>query len=267
MDPVVVDGHVPTSPDEIMLDAKALRVLGKRIGDTVSAESAFEEGGPTRSMRIVGRLIVARLPFQAADNPEAGAFLTIDAARSLDPHALSEAIYVRFAPGSNFDTQMQSLRRAAGPRSFAILSRVQVGSVRSVARLNVIPLALAGVVGALGVATLIHALISIIRRRRGELAILKTLGFIKSQVRSTVLWQAGSLIAVSLAIGLPSGIAAGRWGWRLFAEQLAVLPKPVVSNVTIFTVSTAALVLALGAAWLPARAAARTQPAIVLRAE
>jgi hypothetical protein len=46
---------------------------------------------------------------------------------------------------------------------------------------------------------------------------------------------------------LPVGVAAGRWGWRVFAGQLGVLPAPVVPLVVIFLAVPAALFLAM---WL-----------------
>jgi predicted lysophospholipase L1 biosynthesis ABC-type transport system permease subunit len=96
---------------------------------------------------------------------------------------------------------------------------------------------------------------------------LKTLGFVRRQLWGAVAWQATTLAAIALLIGLPAGIAGGRWGWRLFAGQLGVLPDPVVPLAAIFVAVLSALALANLVAVLPGRAAARTQPATVLRSE
>jgi ABC-type lipoprotein release transport system permease subunit len=119
----------------------------------------------------------------------------------------------------------------------------------------------------LAVGTLAHTLVSATRRRRRDLAILKTLGFVRPQVRGTLAWQATTLGTVALLVGLPTGIAGGRWGWRLFAGQLGVLADPVVPLLAIYIVVPAALFLVNVVAALPGRAAARTQPATVLRSE
>ena len=76
---------------------------------------------------------------------------------------------------------------------------------------------LGAVLALLAVATLIHVLLTSVRRRRPDLAVLKSLGLLPSQVLSTVLWQATALAAASLLVGLPLGILAGRWAWVLFA--------------------------------------------------
>ena len=95
------------------------------------------------------------------------------------------------------------------------------------------PVVLSGLLVLLAVGTLAHTLVTATRRRR-DLAILKTLGFVRPQVRGTLAWQATTLAAVALLIGLPTGIAAGRWGWRIFAGQLGVLPDPEVPPLAIF---------------------------------
>jgi ABC-type lipoprotein release transport system permease subunit len=114
---------------------------------------------------------------------------------------------------------------------------------------------------------LAHLLVTSVRRRRRDLAVLKTLGFVRRQVSATVIWQATTVALVALAVGLPLGIAAGRWAWMLVADRLGVVPVSVVpalvlTLVALTTVLAANLVAAMSA-WM----AARTRPATVLRAE
>jgi predicted lysophospholipase L1 biosynthesis ABC-type transport system permease subunit len=59
-----------------------------------------------------------------------------------------------------------------------------------------------------------------VRRRRRDLAILKILGFRRRQVAGAVAWQATSCTMAALALGLPLGVAAGRWARDLAATQL-----------------------------------------------
>jgi hypothetical protein len=72
---------------------------------------------------------------------------------------------------------------------------------------------------------------------------------------------------VGLVIGVPVGIAAGRWLWLAFAHELSAVPDPVIPAASIALAAVAALVLANLVAALPGRAAARTPAAVVLRAE
>jgi hypothetical protein len=65
----------------------------------------------------------------------------------------------------------------------------------------------------------------------------------------------------------PLGIVVGRWVWILFAHQLGIAPRPAVPLFTFVVLAAAALVIANVVAILPGRAAARVQPALVLRSE
>ena len=66
------------------------------------------------------------------------------------------------------------------------------------------PLALVSLVALLGVSTIAHALATSVRRRRRDLAILKTLGFVSGQIRAAVVTQASTLALLSLR-------SASRW--------------------------------------------------------
>lgn len=83
---------------------------------------------------------------------------------------------------------------------------------------------LAGVLAALAVATIGHTLVSSIRRRRRELAVLKTIGFHRRQVSAVVAWQATTFAALAALIGLPLGVALGRVAWRALADELGIVP-------------------------------------------
>jgi ABC-type lipoprotein release transport system permease subunit len=111
-----------------------------------------------------------------------------------------------------------------------------------------------------------HTLLTSVRRRRRDLAILKTLGFVARQVQSTVAWQATAIAGASLIVGLPLGLLAGRWAWILLTDQVAIVPAPVISPLLLLAIP-AVLLLANAIAAVPARAAARTQPAVILRTE
>jgi len=82
-----------------------------------------------------------------------------------------------------------------------------------------------------------------------------------------VSWQAGALIGAALGIGIPIGILCGRLAWRVFADQLGILPVTVVPLATLGVLVPAALALALAIAAVPGESAARAQPAQILRSE
>jgi hypothetical protein len=74
------------------------------------------------------------------------------------------------------------------------------------------PLALGAVLALLAVGTLVHVLLTGVRRRRRDLALLKTLGLLRSQLLRVVSWQPIALAAAALLAGLPLGLLAGRRG-------------------------------------------------------
>ena len=106
-----------------------------------------------------------------------------------------------------------------------------------------------------------------VRRRRRDLGILKTIGFVRGQVAATVAWQATTLAVVALLVGLPLGVAAGRWAWLLVNQGLGSLADPVTPAIALVVAVPATVLVANLVAALPARAAAATRPAVVLRSE
>ena len=80
----------------------------------------------------------------------------------------------------------------------------------------------------LAVATVAHVLLTGVRRRRRDMAVLKTLGFTSSQVQGAVAWEATALAAAALLIGIPVGAVAGRWAWALFADAAGIASQATV---------------------------------------
>ena len=128
--------------------------------------------------------------------------------------------------------------------------------------MGTMPAVLAGGVAAGTVAALGLTLVASVRRRRRDLALLKTLGFTRGQLAAAVAWQSTVVAVVGLVVGVPLGIAAGRWLWLAFARELSAVPDPVVPAASIALAAVAALVLANLVAAVPGRQAARTPAAL-----
>ncbi len=129
------------------------------------------------------------------------------------------------------------------------------------------PLILAGTLAAGALLALVLSLAASVRRRSRELALLKTLGFVRGQVVAAVIWQAVAIVAIGAVVGVPLGVAVGRFLWVSFAAELYVVPQPVISTLMIAGTVVSALAAASLAAIGPAWRAARTPVATVLRAE
>jgi ABC-type antimicrobial peptide transport system permease subunit len=129
------------------------------------------------------------------------------------------------------------------------------------------PEVLAVLLTGLGLAVLGQLIVISGRRRRRDFAIMRALGLLRRQVRWIIAWQTTTVTLLALLIGLPAGVALGRWIWSLFATTLGVATD-LVTPVTIVLLMVPAAVLAANAvAFWPARRSARLNPAEVLHAE
>jgi len=222
-------------------------------------------------MRVVGTVIVPPTPFVATGLGQ-GAALAPEGYLRIDPGAARQRgglpFLVRFAPGVSRDAGLAAVAKDIKglPNPF-VFGAERPADVLSLASIAGLPVALSGLLALMAAGTLAHTLASSTRRRRRDLAILKTIGFTRRQVRYAVAWQATAIAGIALLIGLPAGVAAGRWAWRYLATQLGVLPEPAVPLTAIVIAIPAALVLANLIATAPGQAAARTQPATILRTE
>ena len=103
------------------------------------------------------------------------------------------------------------------------------------------PVILAVLLAAGAVVALAVTVATAARRRARDFALLRTLGSSGRQVVTAVIWQAGVCVAAGTLIGLPLGIAAGRFLWSRFAGQLYVVPHPAVPAGPIAAVGLGAL--------------------------
>jgi hypothetical protein len=261
--PQVVAGREPKSPNEIALGASSLDELGKSIGDTVRGD------GPDGShrYRIVGRGVFPKL--DSAQPLANGAALTgAGFARLLSPTNLNiGTVYaaVRDSPSADPATVEHRVADIADVgRPFGPTVPVEVDRLRQV---NWLPVTLAGLLSLLALLAVGHALVTSVRRRRRDLAVLKTLGFDRGQIRATIAWQATTLALVGLIIGIPAGILVGSFVWRQVATGLGMATTPQIPVLALLLTIPAALVAVNLIAYAPARAAARTRPAVALRSE
>jgi ABC-type lipoprotein release transport system permease subunit len=264
----MLTGRAPASIDEVALGTKALRALSKHVGDTV--EVAGQEKGTSRTMKIVGQAVITPIIVNGQLTLGDGALMQLDAFQRFFPRPESDGegvvnvFLVRLAPGVDRTAAKASLQKDFPG---TVLTPYAPAEVENLRRIDTLPFVLAGLLGLLAAATIAHALVTSVRRRRYDLAILKTLGFVRTQVRATVAWQASTLSVIAAAIGLGIGIIGGRWLWIFYADRLGVPAEPTIPLVLLIVIVPAALLLANLIAAVPARAAARTQPAIVLRTE
>jgi predicted permease len=100
-----------------------------------------------------------------------------------------------------------------------------------------------------------------VAQRRREIGVRMALGADAGRVRALVLRQTTTMVLVGGAIGVAGALALGRLAGSLLFELQAHDPA-VLAAATVVVV-----LVAFGAAWLPARRAARVSPAGALRGE
>jgi hypothetical protein len=134
-------------------------------------------------------------------------------------------------------------------------------------RVSYLPGILAGVLIVLAVGVLVHGLITVVRRRHHELAILKAVGFTGNQVLISTGWEATAISAIALVVGIPLGIMAGRLAWRQTAASLGVTDGLRFPWLALFVVVVATIFLVNLAAAGPGLRARSIRPAEALRTE
>jgi hypothetical protein len=272
-----VDGHLSASASEVTLGATTERQVGAHVGSLVSVTAPRPGGGSrTSSFRVVGTTSFP--PDFGAGGLGTGAFFTFGG-----------YFAAQCAPGPTHATCLKAaatnitgvylLRFAPGPAGRAALSRLarEYGSNVNypVTPANLVnfgeavnfPLILGLVLIVFGVATLVHALVVSVTRRRRETGLLKALGFVRRQIAFAMSWQTTTVAFVGIVVGVPVGIVLGRAIWQAFARNLGVLPVTVVTGWAIVAVAGGALVVANVLAVAPAVVAARSRPAALLRSE
>ena len=100
-----------------------------------------------------------------------------------------------------------------------------------------------------------------IARRTSEIAIRMAIGAPPGAVARSVLREALALAAIGIGIGLPVALSVT---WLIKSQLYGVPPNDPVTLLVVIAVLT---IVALLAAWLPARLAAKVDPMIALRSE
>ncbi|MGH9118381.1 MAG: FtsX-like permease family protein [Acidimicrobiales bacterium] len=270
-DVTVLEGEAPSGDDEVALGLRTAVERGIEVGDevevgdgvesrrmTVSGLVVFPALGPYLSDRATpgtGLLLPAG-PFEDEDGllVDMG-FVGIDLVDGADPQVVRAAL----RDVSRWDLSGDGLIEYDAP-----IRPPEIDDARSI---RTLPSVVGGLVVLAAAIGLSFAVVVSVRSRRRELAVLRAIGFTDRQVRGSVRVQAMATMVAALGLGVPLGVVAGRLAWRAFASQLGVVAEPSTPVLWVLVTVAGGLVVALVAAAVPARMAARAGPAAGLRSE
>lgn len=265
--PPVVEGRLPGRNGEVALGPRTIEQLDVAVGDEIEVTAADGDGDGDGSraatMEVVGIALLGPALNYTATIGE-GALVGLADMQELFGEVPTAYFLVDYAEGADPGAAFASLQADWGRQ---VLRPLPAPDVENLRRVGGLPMAFSALVTVLGVATLGHTLVTSVRRRRRDLAVLRAIGFARGQVSATVAWQATTSAVIALAVGLPLGVGAGRWAWQLVADGIGT-PAGAVTPVLAIALTVPAVVLVANAlAALPARAAGRIRPAVALRAE
>jgi len=278
--PPLVDGRVPDERNEILVGQATLDGVGAEIGDTLTVVFGEDTSETRRSqeMTVVGTAVSPVIGLGGTDTPrlDTGVLVRADDLPVLPP-SLARPDGFAFGGIVLFDLvdgADPELVRAQFPDGlpdgidaatewFESAEPAEVTETDDAIDVLVLTIT-ALLIGVM--ATVAHNLLGFVRERRSSFAVLRALGFTPRQLRSTVLWQCGVVVGAAIIVSVPLGIAAGRWLYRTFADDIGVIVEPVVPVLPLALAVLAAITLVQGVALVPAQRARRATAA-ELRAE
>ncbi|HEV2426855.1 MAG TPA: FtsX-like permease family protein, partial [Acidimicrobiales bacterium] len=235
--PPVTSGHRLLRNDQIVLGAATMAALGTRVGGSVSVSYGLPRNAPLYfapvRLRVVGTATFPAVGFSSvvADHTSMGTGALIPL--GIVPAAFQGALGSTDPLLNGPELVFVRLRHGTGRGGFAGLERIAAAATSLLAHdpnpgasgnnVTVIgvqrpsqivnyrtigntPLALAVglAVGALG--ALAATLTASVRRRRRDLALLKTLGFTPRMVRASIAVQASVVALIGAVVGIPLGV-------------------------------------------------------------
>ncbi|MGH9135888.1 MAG: FtsX-like permease family protein [Acidimicrobiales bacterium] len=265
MQPTVLEGRAPSGVDEVALGTHTLQRLGLQVGDRASVRTSE---GPI-DHRIVGRVIVP-----GGVDPQAIADGAVFSAAGFDRIQSADSdgsLVVRFRPGVDQPAAMARIVALPGIGGYlgdpGVIPTAVPVEVERLHQVDRVPDTLAVLLAVLGALAVGHLLVTSVRRRRHDLAVLKCLGLRRRQLMAAVAWQATAVAGFGITLGVTGGVAAGAILWRATADDVGVVPSVDMPILALTLLAAATVAVAILVAASPARHAAKVPAATILRTE
>lgn len=273
---VLETGALPVSGEQVAVDATYAKNYNISVGDVLNLQSTTDDGKEiSREVKVSG--ITA-----SSNNPMTGSVMNLTVAPAL-LQALSgggEASYDSIILATDSSANLQALKgslttalESTGLKHFSI-NTADEQITQDIAmfsggedQLTIVLLVFALIALVVTGLVVMNTFAVLIAQRTRELALMRTLGALRKQIRSSVLIEAllVGLIASAAGVLLATGIMAG-----LIAILAATVPEMsfavlAVSAQAIIVPILAGTLITLIAAWVPARKAMSVAPLAALR--
>lgn len=275
----MISGRLPRRPGEIALGQRTLRATGARLGQRIRVSVK----GRAARLRVVGEAVFPSFTENGSVATDLGQGAAVAPSLLSTPYRPTGCltgltcysfILIRYPPGTALRIADRRLETAFSRNGcllsagcYTLTADQRPSDIRDYSGVRDTPLFLGTLLGLLAVGTLSHALLAGVRRRYRDLALLKALGLLRGQLLRVVFWEASTLAAAALLVGLPLGVIAGRWAWVIFAGSAGVAGQADVPVPLVLLAIPATLLLANLIAAGPGWTAARVPAATVLRSE
>ena len=256
--PKLSKGRNPIGADEVALGLLTARALDADVGDSITMVGRASR----QSMHVTGIAIVSG--FGPVEGMGEGGVVTFDGLKSLDDET---ALTTAAIDVINKDPEtVARLSEVIGvPPSAIPPNAFQPAAIVNVARIRATPFVLAALLGGLAVLSIVHVMLTSLRKRRRDFAVLAALGADRGWIRRAVHWQATTFTVLPMLIGIPLGIVVGRLVFVAFADSLGAADDATTPLALLAAMTAGVLVLANAAA-LPSWPTNSARPAETLQA-
>ena len=255
---LLVRGRWPASPGEVLLRRSVLDQASLDVGSFFDGAVA---GRPLR-FQVVGEITAT----------DFGVALDWSTLAATDPAVTPDRYVVQLEPGADADAYAAAVRAQEPDFLTVTPNRTAQQETRdTLGTLNALMAVLVLVLGLIAAAGVFATMLLHVRERSRDFAVLKAVGMSPRQLLAMVMTSAAVLGVIGGLVALPLGARTYRTLMTELAQQIGNSPPPFALEVldpwTLYPLGAIGLAIALAGAFLPARRAARSKPAAILRSE
>ena len=261
---VMKSGHAPNGPNEVVIDPGSLEKLGAQLGDTVKIYTSGKQG-------VISKTIVGTALYGSKGSTGGATYAIFDTATAqqlfLDGKDAYQGIWVVTKPGADPKTVADAVAKAL-PSGWEAMTGKEIGEklnemmASGLKFITYMLLVFAGIALLVGSFLIVNTFTILVAQRARELALFRSIGASRSQVRTSVLIEAvvlglvGSTLGLLLGFALAFGISRlfGNIGLDISGAAMRLTPEAVIWTYAV------GMIVTLVAAMVPAIRASRVPP-------